>query len=312
MDYSGTIRRGWEIVWKNKWLWLLALVPSVLSLVNLLVTPGSESLGVDPTVMTPDEAAAFAGRTLLLSCLSLLVTLIVLVFTLVTRAGLITAVTRLARGEATGFSRSFNEGWRRVLPLLGLTFLLYGVPVILFFIAMLLVLVPVSLGVLAGGSGQDELLAGMGLLGTALICCLAVAFLVAMLLLGFIYPFATRGIMLRRMGVIASIRHGWRVARENLGEIILLALPFLLVYFLFGALFAGIYVIGAAPSVENAGLSGTMAFANWRFLLVFLFSGIIGALLNTWQSATLTLGYLQWTGKDVLADTAPPPAAPLV
>ncbi len=311
MDYMGTMRRGWRIVWKNKWLWLLALLPSLLSVVNFLVTPGSESLGIDPTVMTPDEAAAFAGRTLLLSCLSLLVTLIVLVFTLVTRAGLITGVTRLARGEATGFSRSFNEGWRRVLPLLGLTILLYGVPVILFFIAMMLVLVPVSLGVLAGGSGQDELLAGMGLLGTALVCCLSVAFLVAMLLLGFIYPFATRGIMLRRMGVIASIRHGWRVARENLGEIILLALPFVLVYLLFGALFAAAYFIIVVPGIYDAALSGTMMFADWRFLLVFFVYGIIGVLLTTWQSATLTLGYLQWTGKDVLTDTAPPPA-PLV
>ena len=310
MDYSGTIRRAWEIVWKNKWLWLLALLPSLLSVVNLLVTPGSESLGVDPTVMPTDEAAAFTGRTLLLSCLSLLVTLIVLIFTLVTRAGLITGVARLARGEATGFSRSFNEGWRRVLPLLGLTFLLYGVPFILFFVAMMLVLVPVSLGALAGGAGSGEVLAGMGLLGGGVICCFSVALLASMILLGFIYPFATRGIMLRRMGVIESICHGWRVARESLGEIILLALPFVLVYVLFGALFAAIYVITVVPGIENAVLSGTMVFANWRFLLVFVFYGLIGALLNTWQSATLTLGYLQWTGKDVLGDTTPPAAPP--
>jgi hypothetical protein len=309
MDYSGTIRRGWEIIWKNKWLWLLAFLPILLSFANLLVTSGN-NLTVDPTMMTPDEAAAFAGRTLLLSCLSLLVTLVVLVFTLVTRAGMITGVARLARGEATGFGRSFNEGWRRLLPLLGLTILLYAIPIILFVIAMMLVLVPVSIGALAGGSGQDELLAGMGLLGTVLICCLSVAFLVAMLLLGFIYPFATRGIMLRRMGVIESLRHGWRVVRENLGEIILLALPFVLVYVLFGALFAAIYVIVAVPSIENAVLSGTVGFANWRFLLVFVFYGLIGALLNTWQSATLTLGYLQWTGKDVLGNTTPPAAPP--
>ena len=127
----------------------------------------------------------------------------------------------------------------------------------------------------------------------------------------FIYPFATRGIMLRRMGVIESIRHGWRVARENLGEIILLALPFVLVYLLFGALFAAAYYIIVVPGIYDAALSGTMMFADWRFLLVFFVYGIIGALLTTWQSATLTLGYLEWTGKDVLTDTMPP-AAPLV
>ena len=312
MEYSATIRRGWEIVWKNKWLWLLALLPILLSVVNFLVTPGGAGLNVDPTVMTPDEAASFAGRTLLLSCLSLLVTLIVMIFTLVTRAGLITGVARLARGEATGFGRSFNEGWRRVLPLLGLTILLYGVPVILYSIALVLVFIVISLSAFAGGAGPDELLAGMGLVGTVLICCLSSVFLLSMILLWFIYPFATRGIMLRRMGVIESIRHGWRVTRENLGEIILLALPFVLVYLLFGALFVAVYFIIALPGIEDALLNGTMMFASWRFLVAFVVYGIVGALLNTWQSATLTLGYLQWTGKDVLTDTAPPPAPLMV
>ena len=31
MDYSGTLRRGWQFTWRHKWLWLLAL----LSLPNL-------------------------------------------------------------------------------------------------------------------------------------------------------------------------------------------------------------------------------------------------------------------------------------
>jgi hypothetical protein len=130
-----------------------------------------------------------------------------------------------------------------------------------------------------------------------------------MLLLNLIYPFAFRGIMLRGMGVVESIRHGWRVLRENAGEIILLALPFLLVYLLFGVVFAAAYFILVAPGgFENALLSGAMTAMNWRFLLVFLFYGLVGAALSAWQSATFTLGYLQWTGKNVLTE----PVAPTV
>ncbi len=307
MDYSGTLRRGWDIVWQNKWLWLLALLPSVLSVLNVAMTSFADNGLVDPTSMS-------AGRGLLLSCLSLLVSLAVLAVGLITRGGMIDGVARLARGEATGFSRSFHEGWRKLPRLLGMSILLYALPIILFFAAVMLVLVPVTIGTMAGGSGQNELLAGMGVLGTVLICCVSVGFLVVMLLLGLIYPFAFRGITLRDMGAVESIRHGWRVLRENAGEIILLALPFLIVYLIFGVISTALYFLIVAPDgIENAVLSGTMMTNNWRFLLVFFIYGLFGAVLTAWQSATFTLGYLQWTGKDVLTDPYPStPSAPLM
>ena len=301
MDYSGTLRRGWEIAWQNKWLWLLALLPTLLGVINLFLAPLNEGLVVDPTVMTPEQASSFAGRAVLFSCLSLLVTLLVTFLGLITRGGMITGVARLARGEATGFGRSFNEGWRKVLPLLGMTILLYALPVILFVAGTIAVWIPVAIGAMTSSLGQDGPLAGLEIV---LICCLVVGFLVAMLFLGFIHPFAFRGIMLRRMGVVESIRHGWRVLRENVGQIILLALPFVLAYVLFFAVFAAIYVLLLGllwrGGIENALLSGAIGASDWRFLLVFLFYGLLGAVLSTWQSATFTLGYLQWTGKDVL------------
>ncbi len=313
MDYSGTLRRGWEITWRNKWLWLLTLIPFLLGVVNFFLTPATSQMMADPTGMTPEQAAAFAGRALLTTCLSLLLVLIVTLLNLVTRAGIITGVARLARGEATGFGRAFNEGLRKALPLLGMTILLYALPVILFVVAFIVILVPLTIGSLSAGSGQDELMAGMGVVGTVLICCVFVAYLVTLLLLSLIYPFAYRGIMLRNLGVIESLRHGWRVLRENLGEIILLALPFLLIYLLIFGLFAALYFALVVPGIfEGDMLSGTMPTANWRFVLAFLFYGLIASVLAVWQSATFTLGYLQWTGKDVLGDTAPPPAVPLM
>lgn len=311
MDYSGTLRRGWEITWRNKWLWLLALIPFLLGVLNFFLTPATSQMMIDPTVMTPEEATAFAGRTLLTSCLSLLLVLIVTLLNLITRAGIITGVARLERGEATGFGRSFNEGLRRVLPLLGMTIVLYALPVILFVVAFIAILIPMTIGSLSGGSGQDELMAGLGVLGTVLLCCVFVAYLVTILLLSLIYPFAYRGIMLRRLGVIESIRHGWRVLRENVGEIILLALPFVLIYLLLFGLFAGLYFVLVVPMFLEADiLSGAIPTTDRRFVLVFLFYGLTASVLAVWQSATFTLGYLRWTGKDVLGRGQEPPLEP--
>jgi hypothetical protein len=309
MDYSGTLRRGWEITWRNKWLWLLALLPVVLSSVNFFLTPASSQLMLDPAGMTPEEVSAFAGRSLLMACLSMLLVLVILVLNLITRGGIMTGVARLARGEATGFGRSFNEGARKVWPLLGMSIMLYGLPVILFIVAIIASLAPLMLSGLSGGAGQDELMAGMGVLGTVLICCVFVAYFVTILLLSLIYPFAYRGIMLRNLGVVESLRHGWRVLRDNVGEIILLALPFVLMYVLIFGLFGALFFALVTPEiVEGNMLSGGTLATNWRFVLAFLVYGLVASVLAVWQSAAFTLGYLQWTGKDVLGEQAAPPA----
>jgi hypothetical protein len=316
MDYSGTLRRGWEITWRNKWLWLLALLPTLLGFVNFLITPFQEGLMGNLATGGPDALGGLAAGLLLLNCLAFIFTLVIFVVGLISRGGLVAAVARLARDEATGFGRSLGEGWRATLRLAGMTLLLYGVPVILFIVLIGLLVVPMSIAALAGQSGQNEAMAGLGVVGTVVLCCAGVALLLTMLLLGFIYPFSTRGIVLRRMGVGESIGHGWRVLRENLGEIILLALPFLLIYLLLSIVFGAAYfAIFFTIDFSSAMAIDALSILNWRFVLAFLVFGLIGAVLSAWQSAAFTLGYLQWTGKDVLGATAAPPeplpAAPI-
>ena len=99
-----------------------------------------------------------------------------------------------------------------------------------------------------------------------------------------------------------SIRHGWKVLRENLGEIVLLAVPF----FLLCALLAGLYSVVALGGSVTAILSGDPAAAmnafSWRFIVLYVIWSLIYAVLLAWQSATFTLGYRSWTGKGALED----------
>lgn len=313
MDYSATLRRGWDITWQNKWLFLLTLLPLAISLISLPLSLLSGT--VDPTA-APAEVVASAGRSLLLACVSMILSLFAALLTLVTHAARAAGVARAARGEATGFGRSLGEGWRALPRLLGLALLLYVLPLVLFIVAFLVILVPVTMTSLASDPGQSGVMAGIGLVGVILICCLYAAFVLGILLTGCVFTFAGRGVVLRNLGVMASLRHGGQVLRENLGQIILLALPFGLIYLVFGLAFGALFMFLAFPDgLESAVMTGNTMMINGRLLLAYVVYLLPAVLLTTWQGSTVTLGYLHWTGKDVLGATitpATPPAAPLM
>jgi hypothetical protein len=304
MDYSATLSKGWGITWRHKWMWLLTLIPALAGLLSFGLSAFQQNaLLSSGTATTPDEVISQMGGLMLINCLILIVSLVIGIIGLATRGGLIAAVAGIDRGESYTFGRAFGAGWRKLLPLIGMSLLLIGGFFVLSFLVAIILVVVFSIGAFAGGAaGDDSLLAGLGLVGILGICCGMILFLVAALVINLVYPFAFRGIVLRDLGVIDSIRHGWGVARENLGEIILLALPF----FLLGLLLGGVYAAFAFGSSIAAVMSGDptammgQAF-GWQFFIFFIIWTFISAVLAAWQSATFTLGYLRWTGKDVLA-----------
>src|SRR5690606_40679925 len=93
----------------------------------------------------------------------------------------------------------------------------------------------------AGMEDPSAMMAGIGGLALVFLCllCLLVPFMIA---LSLIYPFAFRGVILRDLGAMDSIRHGWRTLKSNFGEIILLSLAFFLVNILILIVAAAILV----------------------------------------------------------------------
>ena len=161
-----------------------------------------------------------------------------------------------------------------------------------------------------------------GLLGTAgfVFLCLLCLLIPLTLVLNLIYAFAYRGIMLRDMPVMDSIRHGWRVVREHVGEILLLGLIFFVVNLIIGIVATGIIgLLGISSGLFGLMMSGgepttTQIVAGIvGVLATFIIFAIISAIFTTWRSATFTLAYQQWTGKEALKDSAAPlPPAPMV
>ena len=207
MDYSGTIRRAWEIVWKNKWLWLLAVLPlpNPLSLTRLAMTISVWPIASPATswFLNLESTPVYAGPVILRSFLTVLVPLAVLVVSLVTHGVLISAVAQRAGGETTSFSHSFNDALRRLVPLLGATILLYALPAIVFFVSVSLGNSPFSM--MANTSPYQTMWLDISENDRTFARFLTVALVVASL---FLYLFAIRGIILHRLSAMKGIGHG--------------------------------------------------------------------------------------------------------
>lgn len=311
MDYLGTIRRGLEHTWKNKFLWVLgflAALGSSSSFSNSNYSFNSGDTSALASWLTPERAAALTAGLLAFSCIAVIVGIILWLVSLSARGGLIAAVAQLetGRGKPT-FGSAFRFGWRRVWRLVGMTILLFIIPVILFVVMGAAFLVPVAGMAVAAGGAEDPsgLLAGMGGMAV-LFCCVLFVLGLFTFVLSLIYPFAFRGIILRDLGVTDSIRHGWEVLRSNLGNIILLGLAFLLIGIAILILGAAILVpVGLAVGVPLAMLAQTDAtflqglLAVLGILIGLLIFAAISAITTSWQSSTFTIAYLEWTGKDV-------------
>lgn len=320
MNYGDTLRRGWQVTWNNKWLWLLGFLAALgggsgaASNSNYQVDPSTT-----PGTISPELAAGLTGAALLLCCVGVIIGILLWLVSLASKGGLITAVADLDREQPSSFGRAFRQGWKKLLPLVGMTLLLFSVVIILAIILGVGFAGTIAAAVAAGTGGSSDALAGI--LGTAgfVFLCLLCLIIPLTLVLNLIYAFAYRGIMLRDMPVMDSIRHGWRVVREHLGEIVLLGLIFFVVNLIISAIaLAIIGLLGIGSGLLGDLMAGTTPSTTQivggivGLLATGLIFAIISAIFTAWRSATFTLAYQQWTGKEALKDSAAPmPPAPM-
>jgi hypothetical protein len=324
MNYMETLRRGWQITWNNKWLWLLGFLAALGSGGGFSSSTGGDGGSTAPGTMPnvePGMLAAIIGGAALLFCIAFIVGILLWLVSLASKGGLITSVAELDRGQPSSFGRAFRQGWRKVLPLVGMTLLLFAVVIVLAIILGVGFAGTIAAAIGAGASGEADALAGI--LGTAgfVFLCLLCLLIPLTLVLNLIYAFAYRGIMLRDLGVMDSIRHGWRVVRENLGEILLLGLLFFIINLIIGFIAIMLMgLLGVSSGMFSLLMSGgepttaQLVGAGVGMLAAFVIFAIISAIVTAWRSATFTLAYQQWTGKEALKDSAAPlpPAGPIV
>jgi hypothetical protein len=314
MDYGKLISDSWRITWNNKFLWVLGFLAALTSVSSGSNSGRSVSEQFGSNDVSPEMLTAVSGALLLLLCIGFAIGIIIMLVSLAANGGLISAVARLDNGEKVTLGEAFGAGTQALFRLFGVSFLLW-LPFMLFF-AVAAGIGVISIGGIAAtaelANDLDSLIAGLGivLLCMVALCC---ALIPLGIVISVVHDFAIRGTMLRGLGVIESIRHGWQIIRANIGEVIILML------ILFGVALAYGIVVGIimlplglmlfVPVAISAG-SGGIPEVGSAILLIGggICLGILGALLNsvlvTWRSAAITLAYRQFATKELNSEMA--------
>lgn len=311
MDYGQILSRSWKITWENKYLWVLGFLAALTRISSNANTNYSTS---DPVTdfQSFERVMQASMAVLLLCCVFFIVGLALWLLSVVAKGGLITAVAGIDNGEEMSLGAAFRAGTARVWTLVGMNILLYLPIILAVFVALI-----VGFMALAGSGitfatlaeepavAGDALAAGFSLFFICL-CGLMCGLVLVGIVLQFINAFAYRGIMLRGLGVMESISHGWQVFRANMGEVLLLAVLFFIIgiayIFLAAMVLFPLTLVIFVPMIGMMMDGGSLGVVEVTvFVLGGLCLGLVGAaltsILATWQSAAFTLAYQEWTGK---------------
>lgn len=331
MDYGNIFRRSWNVIWNHKFMLVLGFLAALGSGVgsgggnNVNYQMDSNTFESLPFESIPELSqnmdaivagiAAASAIIAVLICFLFVLAIILWLVRLTAQAGMIDAAYRLDAGEKVTFGEALAAGWQKLLQMIGLNVVLFGIFFLLAIVGLVVFLAATGVGIGASAAGasamQNEgeifgLLGGLGMGLVALICCLMCVFLLVAIVVSVIYPFAQRALVLENMGVIESIGRGWRVIKNNLSEVIVLVLIFLVLGFLVAAITFAVFLPVAAlafgPTVIRLFTTGTFEAMDIVFALGgLLCMGIIGAAINaifvSFRSTVVTLAYGEFTGK---------------
>ena len=299
MDYGSVLKKGWEITWKNKGLWILGILSGCTSGAGnpgqtfSYQTSGQEYPGLERSLAgVPQEMwiLIFGG----LAIFALLFFVVVVVLSILGQAGLIAGV---AQADETG-SVKLSEAWRLGLPhfwrLLGLALILLVAVLLIAMVVGFLTVITFGLAILC------------------LIPLICIGIPLSILLSGYL-SMVQNGIVLGKQGVFEALGKGWAILRGNFWPVALMALILFIIGMLGGLilalplLIASLPLLAVAASQADQGLTAFLPLVGC-FLLYLPVLIVVGGILKTYVSSVWTLTYRRLTGASLAAVAVPSPS----
>jgi len=311
MDYGKVLSRAWEITWRWKVLWILGFLAALGSGGGGGSGSGSSSYTASGeewrswfghTYYGPEFPAGVIAAIVGIGCLALIIGIAIWVVSVIARGGLIAGVQQVEEEGQTSFGQAWKAGARRFWSLFGISFLA-AIPIIILvavgIVALILLIVPV-----ASATNASDATIAMGILTPILcggvFCC---GMVIVAVILQQIRIYAERAAVLEELGWIEAFVRGWNVLRANLGT----TLVFWAIFFAIGiGLFIAVGIVLAAVVAPFAAIGAGVGSGPWLVvpilgggLIAIIVGSLIGAVVETFTSATWTLAYREMTGLDV-------------
>jgi hypothetical protein len=301
MDFGKLLSRSWEIVWNNKFLFVLGLLAALGSGGGGSGGGSNFNFGENDFDVPADMVSQmelfwsqYGFLIITAVCVLLLIGIVLWLISLVAQAGLIDAVDRIDEGQSSSFGEAWAAGTSKLLSLVGLSLLL-ALPFIIFG----LIAAAVGVGAVMTDGGTVFALFGI------IVACLGCFIAILAIFLQVLYPFAQRAIVLENSGAVASISRGWDVMRESAGDTIILVVIAVAITIIYGIVSA-IVLIPAALILLGPALAaglitgqfglGTIALGAGGLVCLVLLAAMVNAILVTYRSTLMTLGYKHLAG----------------
>jgi hypothetical protein len=302
MDFGKLLSRSWEIVWNNKFLFVLGFLAALGGgggggSTNFNFGRG-DFADVPLDFDLPGRAELFWSQygflIMAVGCCLLLFFIVLWLISLTAQAGLIDAVNRIDDGQSSSFGEAWAAGVSKLLPLVGLSLLL-TVPFILFG----LVAAAIGIGAVVTDGGSIFVVLGF------LVACLACFVGLLAIFVQILYPFAQRALVLEDAGVVASISRGWQIMRENVGDAVILIVIAIAITIIYGfvvlIVLLPLSLIAIVPIILGVVASGELGvipvlLAVGGLLCMGLAAAVLNAILVAYRSTLMTLGYKELAG----------------
>ncbi|MDJ0752606.1 MAG: hypothetical protein QNJ45_03745 [Ardenticatenaceae bacterium] len=319
MDYTKLLKRGWEIVWNFKFLFLLGILSACggnslsgnanvnFSLPSNFSPPSSSPSGAPlgipqeeldafgrelegffegggfDTGAVPEVLATIFAATVAFMCVFFILFLIFFVIRQMAEAGMIKAAYDIENGLKVGFKSAFQDGRQHWLTFIG-QILILAIPGFLFSLIIGGFAISIFSGLAAGPPSDATIRNAFGVFIPLMIigACILIPYQIVVTL---IRPIAQRGTVLQGMGAWEGLKHGWQVLRQNVAEMLLLSVLYVALAFVAGIVIGialvGVAVVTLAPIVIS--LINGIEFGAFQIIfgsIGFLLIMLISAVLN--------------------------------
>jgi hypothetical protein len=306
MDFGYVLKRAWQIIWKFKVLWIFGILASCGQAGS---SGGSNSgyrfsgqdINFAPNIELPHLDPVFIA---LLIAAGIFVVLVMIVLAIllgtVGRVGLIRGTVKAEEGaQRLTFGELWRDGLKYFWRVFGLNLL---IGIIIFFAIMAVIMIMIIPTVFT-----------LGLCLIPLMCL----FIPVMWAVYVVIEQANIALVVENLGITEAISYGWRVVRDNIGNMIVMSLILFLGVGLIGGIIIGLpLLIVAAPAFVGIAAGTTEALRNGMIVSGLLFLVylpillLLSGILRSYTSSAWTLTYLRLTTKpsQSLIDASSEPA----
>jgi len=290
MDYFSIIKKAYEITIKHKFLWIFGILAGGygglrsfnISLPNYTIGDGEFDKAFNSFDWT-NFWVNWGGLILgLMVCLGIFA-IIMFVLNIISQGALVGAVNKLSKNEKSDFHDGFRTGTHQFWRILGMSLIYF-----LMVLASIIVLAgPIIIAIISK-------IYAFAIIWGILLFFVCLAFWT---LVGLIYPYSLRLIVLEKYGIWQSIRESLHFFRDHWKEVVVMYLLLLATSLAFGivmvlaVLLGGGILLAIGFGIFLASPIVAVFYGMILGLAFFIAIVIVAGGYNTFYSAALTLTY---------------------